>query len=145
MLLAACLFSSKAFGQGADTALLRGTVTDTTGAVIPGAIVTMTNVGTKVAEKRTTNENGRYVFTDLKPAAYTATVEVAGFKTLVRDNIELRVGQQTDLDLKMEVGEITQTVEVSAEAPLLNTVSGALGTEVTNKYITAMPLLDRDI
>jgi hypothetical protein len=145
MLLAACLFSSKAFGQGADTALLRGTVTDSTGAVIPGAIVTMTNVGTRVAEKRTTNENGRYVFTDLKPAAYTATVEVAGFKTLVRDNIELRVGQQTDLDLKMEVGEITQTVEVSAEAPLLNTVSGALGTEVTNKYITAMPLLDRDI
>lgn len=105
----------------------------------------MTNLGTKVAEKRTTDEAGRYVFTDLKPAAYTATVEAAGFKTLVRDNIVLRVGQQTDLDLKLEVGEITQRVEVSAEAPLLNTVSGALGTEVTNKYITAMPLIDRDI
>ena len=125
--------------------MLRGTVTDASGAVIPGVTVTMTNVGTKVAEKRTTNESGRFVFTDLKPSAYTATVEAAGFKTLVRDNIVLRVGQQTDLDMKLEVGEITQTVEVSAEAPLLNTVSGALGTEVTNKYITAMPLIDRDI
>ncbi len=125
--------------------MLRGTVTDSSGAVIPSVAVTMTNVGTGITEKRTTDQAGRYVFTDLKPAAYTAKVEATGFKTLIRENIVLRVGQQTDLDLKLEVGEISQQVEVSAEAPLLNTVSGALGTEVTNKYITAMPLLDRDI
>ncbi|HKX00315.1 MAG TPA: TonB-dependent receptor [Bryobacteraceae bacterium] len=141
----ACLFSSSVLAQGVDTALLRGTVTDSSGAVIPGVTVTMKNVATGVEEKRTTDEAGRFVFTDLKPAPYTATAEAQGFKKLIRENIVLRVGQQSDLDLQLEVGEISQQVEVTAESPLLNTVSGALGTEVTNKYITAMPLIDRDI
>lgn len=141
--LAASLFSSILSAQGLDTALLRGTVTDSSDAVVPGATVTMTNVGTRVAEKRKTDNAGRYLFTNLTPAAYTATVEVAGFKTLVRENIIMRVGQQTDLDLKLEVGEISQRVEISAEAPLLNTVSGALGTEVTGQYMINMPLQGR--
>src|SRR5690242_14002420 len=129
--LAVCLFPSRVTAQGSDTALLRGAVMDSSGAVIPNATVTMTNVATGVAEKRPADESGRYLFTDLKPAAYTAKVEATGFKTLVRENIVLRVGQQSDLGFKLEVGEITQTVEVTAEAPLLNSVSGVLGTEVT--------------
>jgi hypothetical protein len=137
-------FTSAVRAQGLDTALLRGTVTDVTGAVVPNAMVTMTNVATGVSEKRPTDESGRYLFTDLKPASYTAKVEVTGFKTLIRENVVLRVGQQTDLDLKLEVGEISQQVEVNAEAPLLNTVSGALGTEVTGQYMINMPLEGRD-
>src|SRR5690242_9000315 len=97
-LLSAALFPSLLMAQGSDTALLRGTVTDSTGAVVPGATVTMTNVATGVSEKRPTDAAGRYLFADLKAAAYRATVEVTGFKTLVRDNVVLRVGQQTDLD-----------------------------------------------
>ncbi|PYT29446.1 MAG: hypothetical protein DMG58_16305, partial [Acidobacteria bacterium] len=143
--LAVFLVSSMAMAQGTDTALLRGTVMDSTGAVIPGATVSMTNVGTNVAQKRTSDESGRYIFNDLKPAAYTVRVEAAGFKALVRDNIVMRVGQQSDLDLTLEIGEMTQTVEVQAASPLLNTVSGALGTEVTGNYIMEMPLMDRDI
>jgi hypothetical protein len=142
-LVAASLFPTLLCAQGSDTALLRGTVTDSTGAVIPGATVTMTNVGTQVSEKRTTDSSGRYLFTDLKPAAYTATVAITGFKTLVRENVVLQVGQQSDMDLKLEVGEISQRVEVSAEAPLLNTVSGALGTEVSGQYMINMPLEGR--
>src|SRR5437868_5133549 len=99
--------ASPIMAQGVDTALLRGTVTDSTGAVIPNVVVTMTNVATGVSEKRATDAGGRYLFTDLKPATYRATVEAAGFKTLIRDNIVLRVGQQTDLDLPLEVGEIS--------------------------------------
>ena len=64
----------------------------------------MTNVATGVSDKRPPDESGRYLFADLKPAAYTAKVEAAGFKTLIRDNVVLRVGQETDLDLKLEVG-----------------------------------------
>src|SRR5437867_5989435 len=143
--LALFLIPSMAMAQGTDTALLRGTVMDSTGAVIPGATVSMTNVGTNVAQKRTSDESGRYIFNDLKPAAYTLRVEAAGFKALVRDNIVMRVGQQSDLDLTLEIGEMTQTVEVQAASPLLNTVSGALGTEVTGNYIMEMPLMDRDI
>jgi hypothetical protein len=84
-----------AMAQGTDTALLRRTVMDSTGAVIPGATVSMTNVGTNVAQKRTSDESGRYIFNDLKLAAYTIRVEAAGFKALVRDNIVMRVGQQS--------------------------------------------------
>jgi len=143
-LLAASCFHPTVRAQGLDTALLRGTVTDASGAVVPGAMVTMTNVGTLVSEKRPTDAAGRYLFADLRPAAYTAKVEAAGFKTLIRENVVLRVGQQTDLDLRLEVGEVSQQVEVTAEAPLLNTVSGALGTEVSGQYMINMPLEGRD-
>jgi hypothetical protein len=135
---------SSAWSQSIETALLRGTVSDASGAVIPNATVTMTNVATGVAEKRPTDEAGRYLFASLKPAAYIAKVEAAGFKTLIRENVVLRVGQQTDLDLKLEVGEISQQVEVNAEAPLLNTVSGAMGTEVSGQYMINLPLEGRD-
>lgn len=137
-------FAVQLIGQGVDTALVRGTVKDSSGAVIPGVTVTMTNVATGVSEKRPTDPGGRYLFADLKPATYTATVAATGFKTLVQENIVLRVGQQTDLDLTLEVGEISQRVEVSAESPLLNTVSGALGTEVTGQYMINLPLEGRD-
>src|ERR1700683_4865367 len=143
-LSAVSCFSPTAMAQGIDTALLRGTVTDPTGGGIPRAIVTMTNVATGVSDKRPTDVAGRYLFADLKPAAYTARVEAAGFKTLIRDNVVLRVGQETDLDLKLEVGQISQSVEVTAEEPLLNTVSGALGTEVSGQYMINMPLEGRD-
>src|SRR5436309_1317204 len=72
-------------------------------------------------------------------------VEVTGFKTVLRPNIVLRVGQQTDLDFTMEVGEVTSTVEVTAAAPLLDSVTGTLGAVVDNKYVTAVPLFDREI
>jgi hypothetical protein len=137
-------YAVQLMGQGVDTALLRGTVKDSSGAVIPNVTVTMTNVATGVSEKRPTDQGGRYLFADLKPAIYTATVEATGFKTTIQENIVLRVGQQTDLDLTLEVGEISQRVEVSAESPLLNTVSGALGTEVSGQYMINMPLQGRD-
>jgi len=142
--LAAISCAPPALAQGVDTALLRGTVTDASGAVIPNVMVTMTNVATGISEKRPTDSAGRYLFPGLKPATYRATVGATGFKTLIRDNVVLRVGQQTDLDLTLEVGEITQRVEVSADAPLLNTVSGALGTEVSGNYMINMPLEGRD-
>ena len=138
------MLTCTAFAQG-DTALLRGTVMDSSGALIPHAKVTLTNDATNVAERLTTDDAGRYVFNSLKPASYKATVEAAGFKTLIQPNIVLRVGQQSDLVFRLEVGQLTESVQVTAEAPIMNTVSGALGTEVTNKYISEMPLMDRNI
>ena len=72
-------------------------------------------------------------------------VEAQGFKTAVKSGVVLRVGQQSDLDFMLEVGEITTTVEITASAPLLNSVSAALGAEVDNRYITEVPLFDRQI
>ncbi len=145
LVLALCLIPVRARAQGTDTALVRGIVQDETGAVIPGATVTMTNDATKVIDRATTDQMGRYIFNALKPGTYTGAVEKSSFRTLVRSNISLRVGQQTDLDFTLRVGPTTQIVEVTSAAPLLNTVSAATGTEVTNRYILELPLLDRDI
>jgi hypothetical protein len=138
-------FSSSLSAQGTDTALLRGTVGDPTGAVIPGATVTMTDDATRVSNRIKTDSAGRYIFNALKPASYRATVEAQGFKTLVQPGIVLRVGQQSDLDFSLQIGTTAETVEVTATAPLLNTVSGALGTQVTRQYLINLPLVDRNI
>jgi len=104
ILLAASLLPTRAFAQGTDSALVRGAVTDSTGASIPGAAVNMTNDGTKIPYKATTDQTGRYIFQVLKPASYTATVESQGFKTVERKNIILRVGDQTGHRLTLQVG-----------------------------------------
>jgi hypothetical protein len=143
--LVAFLSPIPAAAQGTDSALLRGIVMDASKSVVPGATVTMTNDATKVSQRATTDAMGRYIFNALPPASYTATVEMQGFKTLIQPNIVLMVGQQSDLDFTLAVGATTQTVEVTGAAPLVNTVSAALGTEVTNRYISEMPLMDRQI
>ena len=137
--------SGRAAGQAANAAQLRGTVLDSSGALVPQAAVTATNIGTQVADKEVTDEMGRYIFNGLAPAVYRVKVEAQGFKSVLRENVELRVGQQTDLDFTLEVGQVTQTVEVKAAAPLLDTVNATLGTQVTNRYIINMPLLDRGL
>ena len=133
-------------GQVTSTgALLQGTVQDPTNASIPGATVTITNDATGVAKTTTTDEAGRYIFSDLMPASYTMTVSLTSFKTLVRPNVVLRVGQQTVLDFTLEVGSVDTRVEVKGTAPLLNSASAALGQVIDNKFLSEMPILDRQI
>src|SRR5439155_835404 len=110
---------------------------------VPPATVIATNGGTEVSEEVTTDEQGRYLFNTLQPAGYTVKVEAAGFKTVIQPNIVVRVGQQADLDFALAIGEITSTIEVTAAAPLLNSVSAALGQEVDNRYVTEVPLFNR--
>jgi Carboxypeptidase regulatory-like domain len=131
--------------QGSDTALLRGTVKDPTGAIIPGATVTATAIATQVQTKTQTDSSGLYIFNYLKPGDYTVKVEKTGFKTWIIPSLELRIGTQSDQDVTLQVGSTQQTVEVKGAAPLLNTVSAALGTTVNNQYIQSLPLLDRNI
>lgn len=145
ILLLTSMFSVSAIAQANFAAQVRGVVQDSSGAVVPHAKVTITNDGTQVSEKTTTDAMGRYIFLSLSPASYTVKVEIAGFKTILHPNVVLRVGQQIDLDFTLELGEITSTVEVTAESTLLNSVSAALGTEVTNRYIMDMPLSGREI
>jgi hypothetical protein len=133
------------YGQATFTAQVRGTVQDATGAMVPGASVTITADATQVTETVKTDQQGRYLFPSLQPTSYTIKVEAQGFKTAIRPGVVLRVSQQVDVDFALTVGEISSSVEISATAPLLNSVTAALGTEVTNRYIVDMPLLDRSI
>src|SRR6266581_1139071 len=101
VLLVVAAFAPMAPAQNAQ---LRGTVQDPQNATIPGASVTLTNQATQVADKATTDESGRYLFNNLRPATYTVQVEASGFKTAFRADVTLRVGQQSDLDFVLDVG-----------------------------------------
>ncbi|MDQ6652528.1 MAG: carboxypeptidase-like regulatory domain-containing protein, partial [Acidobacteriota bacterium] len=104
-----------------------GNVTDPSGATISNTEVVLTNLGT--SEKRTerTNADGLYQFVNVPPAAYSVTVENPGFKRLVRSPVTVETGSTSKIDVALEVGAVNQTVEVTAQTPLLAPESSSLG------------------
>ncbi|HZT33468.1 MAG TPA: TonB-dependent receptor [Bryobacteraceae bacterium] len=123
---------------------ITGTVADATGAVIAGASVTVTNTATNQVRQVATNDTGNYSIPYLVPGSYDVKVENPGFKTATRKGIDLQVGAAARIDFKLEVGEVTQQMEVSGGAPLLTTETVALGTVIENKRIVELPLNGRD-
>ena len=119
-----------------------GRITDASGARLPGATVTATNVATNVGSTATTDNDGGYSILYLQPGTYKLTIELSGFKKLVRDGIEVRVGDRLTVDLGMEVGGVEETVSVRAEAPLLELGSASAGQVIDEKRIALMPLSD---
>ncbi len=103
------------------TGSIVGTVTDPSGAVIGAASITITNMDTNISVKATTDQAGNYVVTTLPIGRYSVTVEAAGFKKSVRSDITLNVQDRIRVDAALEVGAVTDTVEVQAAAPLLQT------------------------
>lgn len=126
------------------TAALRGVVTDTTGATIPQAKVNVTEAARNVHHPVVTDAEGRYVVTALPPGDYTLTVEATGFKKHVQNKFTLTVQQQATLDVQLQVGDISTAVEVSSDAPLLNTTIANLGQTIDNKYMISLPNIARD-
>src|SRR5262245_59491988 len=98
---------------------LSGVIHDPTGAVIPGVSVTMTNPATKFARSVVSNEAGVYSFVSLQPGRYNIRVELPGFRTITQSDVELQIQQSARLDFTLQVGEISQTVEVSGTAGLI--------------------------
>ena len=121
-----------------------GTVTDVSGSVIPNAKVTVVNEGTGLTRTVQADSNGEYTVTSLPTGRYTVMSELTGFKTLTLSNIELGVDQRARIDLKLEVGAMTESVSVEATSPLLQTSSSELGTTVTTAQIEALPLNGRN-
>ncbi len=121
---------------------ITGRVLDPQGAVIPGAQVVITNLDTNVAARATTNETGYFEVILLNPGMYSVAVEAAGFKKTVRSNIQLQVGGRLGLDFQLEVGQLAETVEVTAEAPLLDTTTASGGRVVDKKQILELPFSD---
>jgi carboxypeptidase family protein/TonB-dependent receptor-like protein len=121
---------------------ITGRVSDASGGRLPGVTVTATNVATNVATPTTTNSEGEFSIPFLNPGTYTVTAELSGFKKVVREGVEVRVADKIGLDLTMEVGQMSETVSVTAETPLLDTVSGSTGQVIDQKVISMMPLSD---
>ncbi len=139
----ALLFAALAFSQ-TFTAAIRGVVTDPSGAAVPGAKVTVTDVERGLDYTTETDEQGRYAVVNLQPSTYMLTVEAPGFQTYQRNPFELVVQQQATIDVQLQVGEVTTVVEVEAEQPLLNTTIANLGQVIENTYILQLPLIARN-
>ena len=108
------------------TASFQGTVADATGAVLPGAQVTASNVETGLKRTMTTSDEGRFLLSELPPGSYEITVTLPGFDTLVRKGMTLTVGQQASLRLTMNVGTVDQHVIVTGDAPLVETTQSSV-------------------
>jgi hypothetical protein len=120
-----------------------GLVTDPSGSIVVGATVTVLNSQTNVARTTTTNNAGNYTFAALQPGIYNLKAEVRGFQREVREGVELQVEQIARIDFHLQVGAVTQTVEVVGGAPLLNTESATVGTVIDNNRIVELPLNGR--
>jgi hypothetical protein len=129
--------------MAAQTADITGRVTDSSNAVVPNCAVVVTNVGTGIERKTSTNESGYYTVPNLLPGAYRVQVEAKGFKPVRQDGITLQVQQVARLDFVLQVGTVRETVEVQAQAPLLESSNAALGHVIENKRIVDLPLNPR--
>src|SRR5207249_8820836 len=107
-----------------------GRVTDDTGAVVPGAMITITNTGTNESRTVIANDSGEYAIPQLAPGQYTLTAEYTGFNKVVRSGIVLETNQQARFDVVLKVGGITEEVQVSAAAQLVTTENASAGNVV---------------
>ncbi len=128
----------------AQTSQITGRVTDPSGAVIPGAEVTVTNAGTGVRWTASSNQEGYYTVSRLDPGRYQIAVQSGGFKRALRTGIVLQVDQAARIDVTLEVGELAESVEVSAGAALIESETSNLGQVINNKNIVEMPLNGRN-
>src|SRR5437773_2938127 len=133
----ACSLYAQTFGE------VTGRVTDPSGAVIPGASVILTNVNTSGVRNVATTETGTYTLPSIPPGLYRLRTELPGFKTAVSEPFEVQVQQVVRLDVVLQLGQISDTVEVAATADLLQSETAAIGAVVENKIIIELPLNGR--
>jgi hypothetical protein len=124
----------------AVTGTLLGNVTDSSGGAVPGVTVTATEAGTSVSRSTVTNEAGRYIFSSLVNGRYTVTAELQGFKKVIHQNIKVDVNTTIRVDMVLEVGAMTEAVQVTAETPVLQTDRTDTGRIIESKMVTDLPL-----
>ena len=127
------------------TTTLYGTVSDRSGAIVPGAQVTATNTGTNLARSAQTNAEGTYRFDFMPIGAYTVEVTATGFKKFVQKGIALDVNVNARVDASLDIGAMTEEVDVTASAPLVNTDNAQIGRTVENTEITTLPIVGRNV
>ena len=127
------------------TGTIYGAVSDATASVVAGARITVTNVQTNVARSTTSAQDGSYSIPFLAVGTYRVDVDAAGFKKFEQTGIVLDVNRNARVDAKMQLGQVTETVEVSSDAPLVDTKAPALGMTIENQEIDSLPLVDRDL
>ena len=134
-----CLLSIQALGQGETTSAIQGEATDSTGAVVSGATVTITSLDTGSKRSVRTDEAGRYNFPQLKPGAYKVEIEAHGFEAQTANNVFAGLGQKQTVNFTLKVAHSNQTVEVSSEAPIINPSNANTSTTLASPALEDLP------
>lgn len=142
-----CLMSAAALSAAGQvvTGDVLGTVTDSTGAVIPNATVRIENTGTHAAQEAKSGDNGGYIFTHLQPGNYKLTVTVQGFKTYSNPSLDLVAGDRARVDAAMATGGSSETIEVTTQPSALQTDSTNVGSTIDSKAVADLPLNGRNV
>src|ERR1035437_8975790 len=139
------IFSYTTVGWAQVSASLSGRLEDASGAAVPGATVTVTSLETGAVRTVTTDEGGNYRVLSLAVGRYEVRAEKAGFKAVVQTGINLVVGQQAAVNLRLEVGAVQQVVTVTAEAPVVNTSTASVWGLVGEREVKDLPLTGRSL
>ena len=123
---------------------ISGVVSDASGSVMPGVRVTLTNVATNNVRLAITNESGVYTYPAVPIGNYTLKVELEGFTTLERANIQVQVGSANRIPFTLEIGQLTDVVQVTADTPIIQTANASIGTVIENRSIVELPLNGRN-
>src|ERR1700680_562589 len=133
------LLPEVAFSQGETTSAIVGQVSDASGAAVAGAAVTVTNNETGLRRSASTDDSGRFNFPQLKPGAYSVKVEAEGFEPQQNDAVSAALGQKQTVDFRLKIAQSNQTVEVSAEAPILNPENANTSTTLNAHALEDLP------
>src|SRR5262249_13510217 len=140
LLLAIC---GTIFGQ-TSTGEVNGTITDQAGAAVQGAVVKLINQATQIEAQARPNQSGYFIFVNVRPGAYVLRVEAQGFKAAQIPAFDVGVSQTLTQNIALTVGEVSQTVEVSANTEMLQSSSSELGTVISEKVVEDLPLNGRN-
>src|SRR3989442_14664172 len=127
------------------TGRITGTVTDQTGAAVPGATVTLKNTDTGISRTTQTQENGKYEALSLPAGSYEISASLSGFQTLVHTGVGLAVGQNVVVDFALRVGSVSEAVTVTGETAQVETTTATVSNLVDEKKVTDLPLNGRDL
>jgi hypothetical protein len=146
-LVVICLFGCLPISTWAQvtSGSLTGAVSDSSGAVVPGAKVVLTDTNKGYDYPATTDATGRYLITNLLPSTYKIAVQASGFKTSAQTGIVIDVGTRLSVDVRLELGTISQSVKVVGAAPILSTQDAVTGQEVDRTMVNALPLINRNV
>src|SRR6266850_404910 len=141
LVLAVCALSAMA--QSTTTGAINGTVTNPNKEVIAGATITVKNNGTNKEATATTDDNGGFRIVNLEPGTYTVTVNGSGFSPFSNDAVVVEVGRSTTLDVPLSLQGVTGTVQITAEAPVINTTQQDFSSNMNQTSINELPINGR--
>src|SRR5829696_6485235 len=131
------------FAQSTTTGSIGGVVSNPNKEVVPSASITVRNTGTNKEDTATTDDTGRFKVANLQPGTYAVTINASGFSPLTQENVIVEVGRETNLEVALSVGPVTGTVDVSAEAPVINTTQQDFSTNINQTSINELPVNGR--